>query len=178
MAKRTAPILPDKHCEHCKKAFNRYVHPLTQRTIESVEKFTNRRFCSRQCSVAHTRQGMNERAKRINDQRLARKNQAPCDVDEPSDYRASASARALLKQVESLVKTVRTTRLRYINERIEIPRGWSLLDLIATSEKLELIPGYFDVVVWKQCEKGIPPVEEFQVAKRWNGLLLPDLGLS
>ena len=81
------------------------------------------------------------------------------------DYRESPECRALLKEIESVIASAGTARTRYINERVTVPRKWSLEDIIAVSEKVGVVKGFVDAYTMKNAKKGIPKPDAFHPAK-------------
>ena len=81
-----------------------------------------------------------------------------------NDYRETAECKTLLKQIEAVITKAGTARSRYINQRVTVPKKWSLEDIIAVSEKVEVVKGYIDVYTAKDAKKGLPKPDAFQVS--------------
>jgi hypothetical protein len=55
------------------------------------------------------------------------------DEIDPPDYRDSAGCRQILKKIEGIVEKKKKVKTRFINKKVTLPRGWSLVDIIEQS---------------------------------------------
>lgn len=98
------------------------------------------------------------------------------DELDPPDYRDSQEAKELLARIESIVEKKKSVRPRFINEQIEMPRGWNLIDVIAMSDKIVFEDAFRPMIVLKRAVKGIPDADAFNVAKA-SDMTVANLGL-
>ena len=166
--RKPAAIAADKFCEHCGGAYNRYVHPLTQRVIESMDKFLGRKYCGNKCSreaVANPNRRGGVRKKVIFDS----------DGDIASYY-DSPEYQAYSKRVLKIVKRSRngvTTadihrvvghELRHWTQDVLDGAGLEAIGVLPTRYKLG------------KGGQGIPPADAFQVTAS-KPKVMADLGL-